>query len=98
MTPPCEAINKNFTFAHGITGIYLIGAWRLYESVGNRDKWIIWTQDEKRGSEMPIEFYPDRDCLFKPDEKIIIETLPVYFADRTEEMIELIKKIDLGQY
>ncbi len=90
-------IIKNYTFAHGITGIYLVGRWSLYESVGNEDKWIIWTQDEKRGSEMPIEFFPDRDCLFQPDEKIIIETLPVNFPDRTEEMIELIEKIDSGQ-
>jgi hypothetical protein len=90
-------IIKNYTFAHGITGVFLINAWRLYESVGNKDKWIIWTQDEKRGSEMPVEFYPDRDCLFQADEKIIIETLPVNFADRTEKMIELIERIDSGQ-
>jgi hypothetical protein len=90
-------IIENLTFAHGITGIHLIGTWRLYESVGNKDKWIIWTQDEKRGSEMPVEFYADRDCLFQPDEKIIIETLAVNFADRTEEMIELIEKIDSAQ-
>jgi len=85
---------NDVTFAHGITGIFLNGNWHLYEVVGNRDKWIRWTQDQKRGLEMPVEFYPDRDCLFQPDEKIIIETLPIYFADRTEEMIGLIEKID----
>lgn len=87
----------DISFAHGITGIYLNGKWHLYESVGNKDKWIIWTQDEKRGLEMPVEFFPDRDCLFQPDEKIIIETLPVYFSDRTEEMITLMERIDSGK-
>lgn len=81
-------------FIHGITGIYLNGEWHLYESVGNRDKWISWTRDEKRGAEMPVKFYPDCDCLFKPDEKIIIETLPIYFADWTKEIEELIEKTD----
>ncbi len=85
---------EDITFAHGITGIYLNGAWHLYEPVGNKDKWLIWTQDERRASEMPLPFYPDRDCLFKPETKIIIENLPVYFADRSKEMIELIEKID----
>jgi len=46
---------------------------------------------------MPVPFFPDRDCLFKPDERIIIETLPVFFADRTKEMVELIEKIDSGK-
>lgn len=36
------------------------------------------------------------DCNTE-DGEIIIETLPVSFADRTEEMIELIEKIDCGQ-
>jgi len=65
--------------------------------VGNRAKWLVWTQDERRASEMPVPFFPDRDCLFKPDERIIIETLPVFFADRTKEMVELIEKIDSGK-
>ncbi len=43
---------------------------------------------------MPIQFYPDRGCLFQPNEKISIETLPIHFADRTEEMIQLIEEID----
>jgi len=88
----------DITFAHGLTGIYINGNWHLYESVGNKKKWVIWTQDEQRASEMPAKFYPNRDCLFKPDKKIIIETLPIYFADRTKEMINLIKKIDNGKY
>lgn len=77
------------TFVHWITGIYLNGHWRLYESVGNKEKWIQWAQDEKRGSEMPVKFYLDRDCLFKSDEKITIENLPTYGAGITEEMLEL---------
>lgn len=85
---------KDITFAHGITGIYLNGNWHLYESVGNKIKWLQWTQDEKRASEMPIKFYPDRDCLFKPDEKIITENLPVYFASITAEWIELVETLN----
>ena len=87
----------DINFAHGITGIYLSGAWHLYEPVGNRAKWLVWTQDERRASEMPVPFFPDRDCLFKADERIIIEILPVFFADRTKEMVELIEKIDSGK-
>lgn len=89
-----DGVVNDVTFAHGITGIFFNGNWHLYEVVGNRDKWIGWTQDEKRGLEMPVEFYPDRDCLFQQDEKIIIEILPIYFADRTEEVVGLIEKID----
>jgi len=82
------------TFAHGIAGININGSWYLYEPVGNRDKWISWTQDKRRGEEMPVQFYADRDCLFASDSKIIIEDLPDYFADRTDKMIRLIEKID----
>lgn len=84
----------DITFAHSVTGIYINGNWHLYESVGNKDKWIVWTQDASRGSEMPIKFYPDCDCLFKSDSKIIIENLPNYYADRSDEMIKFIKEID----
>jgi hypothetical protein len=89
---------EDIIFAHGLTGIYINGNWHLYESVGNIDKWIIWIQDENRASEAPVEFHPDRDCLFPSDDKIIIETLSIHFADRTEEMIKLIEKIDKGEY
>ncbi len=43
---------------------------------------------------MPVQFYADRDCLFASNSKIVIENLPDFFADRTEEMIKLIEKID----
>jgi len=84
----------DITFAHSVTGIYINGHWHLYESVGNKNKWIVWTQDASRGDEMPIKFYPDRDCLFKSDSKIIIENLPNYYEDRCDEMIKFIKEID----
>ena len=84
----------DITFAHSITGIYINGNWHLYESVGNKDKWIVWTQDASRGNEMPIKFDPNRDCLFKSDSKVIIENLPNYYEDRTDEMIKFIKEID----
>jgi len=84
----------DITFAHVITGINVNGQWHLYEAVGNRDKWINWTQDSSRASEMPIEFSGDRDCLFKPDAGIFIETLPQFFADRAGEMVKLIERTD----
>lgn len=43
---------------------------------------------------MPIKFYPDRDCLFKPNEKITTENLPVYFEGVTEEWIELVETLN----
>jgi hypothetical protein len=70
------------------------GGWHLYETTGNRDQWVSWTGDERRGADMPVEFHPDRDCLFRPDGRVAIETLPVYFTDLTEEAIALIKEID----
>jgi transglutaminase-like putative cysteine protease len=85
---------SDLVFAHGITGIFLGGRWRLYESVGNGAKWIVWTQDARRGKEMPVPFYADRDCLFRPEERIVIETLPDHFADRTDELVALIERID----
>jgi len=82
------------SFAHSITGIYLKGNWHLYEPTGNSQKWAALTGEKERGSEMPIEFSPDHDCLFPQDEKVITETLTEYFADWTDEMIALIRKID----
>jgi hypothetical protein len=93
-----DGATQNLTFAHGLTGICINGNWHLYESVGNVDKWIIWIQDENRASEVPVKFHPDQDCLFPSDDKILIETLPIHFADRREEMIKLIEKIDKGEY
>lgn len=92
---------KDCAFIHGITGIYLNNNWYLYDPVGNKDKWIIWTQNEKRAREMPVKFYPDRDCLFKTDQKILIQTLPIYFAQNVEErnrFIDLIYKREIGVF
>jgi transglutaminase-like putative cysteine protease len=85
---------SDLVFAHGITGIYLRGRWLLYETVGNREKWRVWTQDEARMKEMPVPFSAERDCLFRADGRILIETLPVFFAGRTEELVSLIERID----
>jgi len=85
---------EDVTFAHGITGVSYNGNWRLFETVGNTDKWIAWTQDDYKGEEMTVEFRTDEDCLFKPDEKILIETLRINFHDRTKEMVKLINEID----
>jgi len=93
-----DGVVKNNTFAHGIAGIYLNGEWHLYETVANKEKWIAWTQDKSRADEMPIQFYPDRDCLFENDHKVICETLPVHFADWSSEVIREIRKVDGGKY
>ena len=82
---------------HGITGIYYDKEWYLFEPVGNKDKWVQWTQDADRANEMPVWFEPHRDCLFKEDEKIQIATLPIYFVDQTEEVVEFVKKIKSGE-
>jgi hypothetical protein len=89
---------QDLIFAHGITGIFLQENWRLYEVVGNKGKWVVWTQNEENVPEIFLEFSADKDCLLRSTEKIIFETLPVHFTDRTEEMIELIEKIDKGEY
>lgn len=88
---------SDLVFAHGITGMFLRGRWLLYETVGNREKWRVWTQDEARVNEMPVPFSAERDCLFRADDRILIETLPVFFADRTEELVSLIERIDSGK-
>jgi len=91
---PRDGGEKDIVFAHGLTGIYLNGDWRLYEVVGNREKWVMWTRDEGRASEMPVEFHPDRDCLFKLDGNMRGEVLPVHFADWGKEVERLIEEID----
>lgn len=91
---PRDGGEKDIVFAHGLTGIYLDDDWRLYEVVGNREKWVMWTGDESRAREMPVAFHPDRDCLFKLDGNMRGEILPVHFADWSEEIEELIEKID----
>ena len=43
---------------------------------------------------MPVEFHPDRDCLFRLEGNMRGEILPVYFADWGEEIEDLIEGID----
>jgi len=75
-------------FLHGIMSMYLKGGWHLYDTEGYEWKWVFWTRDENRASEMPLEFYPDRDCLLKNTDKTIFETLLIYFIDWDEEVYE----------
>lgn len=93
---PDRGKKKDITVAHGLAGIYLKGEWRLYESVGNKEKWIQWTGDERRGDEMPMKFCPDRDCLFKLGGNMEGEVLPVHYADWGEDVERLIKEIHGG--
>jgi transglutaminase-like putative cysteine protease len=82
---------RDVVFAHGITGLYLQGRWRLLEVVGNPAKWVLWTGEPKRAVEMPLVFAAEGDTLLPSDERVTIETLPVWFADRTPEMVSLIE-------
>jgi hypothetical protein len=89
-----DGATRDITFAHSIVALYLEQRWVLYEPVGNRDKWRLWTQDEVRADEMPLPFVPGEDCLFTSDDRILIETLPVSFVDHSPEMVDLIRRID----
>jgi hypothetical protein len=92
-----EGKRESVAFVHSITGIHLNDEWHLYEQSGDAYNWIQWTQDEKRGEEMPVEFFPDRDCLIPSDDSIVIQTLPLFFSDWSEDIIDLKRKISAGE-
>ena len=92
-----EGKREDVTFIHSITGIHLNGEWHLYEQSGNADTWSQWTQNEKRGEEMPVEFFPDRDCLFPSDASIVIQNLPLFFSDWSDGIIDLKREITAGE-
>ena len=85
---------RDIVFAHGITGILLDGRWRLLEVVGNPRKWVLWTGNPRRAGEMPLPFSVEDDTLLPSDERITIETLPEFFADRSPEMVALIESLN----
>ncbi len=85
---------RDIVFAHGITGVFVDGRWRLLEVVGNPRKWVLWTGESRRAGEMPLPFSTDGDTLLPSDDRITIETLPESFADRTPEMIALIESLN----
>ncbi len=91
---PGNGQTKDIVFAHGLTGLYLHGAWNVYEATGNSSKWSLWTGDEIEAREMVVRFDPDRDCLFdmSKNPRVTGELLPVHFADRTEELVEIIEQ------
>ena len=80
----------NLRSPHVVTGIFLNGVWHLYEATGNAKKWIGLNQDEGCASEMPLQFYPDRDCLFPSNDKVRFRESLIYFADWSE-IIEAFK-------
>jgi transglutaminase-like putative cysteine protease len=92
-----NGIIKDFRSPHVITGIYLNGNWHLYEATGNKKKWVSMNQDEKYASEMPVPFFPDRDCVFKSNDKIIFKRSLIYFTDWSEEIEALKNKIYTGE-
>ena len=83
-------------FLHGIMGMHLNGEWHLYDTEGFAWKWVFWTRDEWRASEMPLEFHANRDCLFPSIDKAVFETLPVYFVDWYGSIYENLDKIFAG--
>jgi len=104
--PACLSLQKvtmirgkeESVFAHAVTGMYLNGEWHLYETTGNKEKWIALTGQKERGDEMPVKFYPDRDCLFISNDRVKTENIPGRFTGWTEEMLEAVKKIDGCKY
>ena len=76
---------------HVITEIYINNFWHLYEATGNVKKWNMLNQDVKYASEAPIQFFPDRDCIFKSNENILFEDSQLYFADYSELMVKIKK-------
>lgn len=93
---PRDGRVRNIRFAHGLTGIYLHGAWHAYEATGNSYKWLQWTGDPAEAAKMVVEFDPDQDCLFDMGRNLRVtgELLPVYFADRTEELTQMIEQMN----
>lgn len=88
----------DITFAHILTGIFINGSWKLYEPVGNQEKWRQWTGDDSEESNIKVSFSADKDCLFISTDKVILETLPMHFDGFDQSLIEEIKKIDGGVY
>lgn len=93
---PGNAQTRDITFAHGLVGLYLNGKWHVYEPTGNSYKWFQWTGDETQAADMIVEFDPVRNCLFdlRRNPRVTGEVLPLHFADRTEEMVNLIEQMN----
>jgi len=52
-------MRTNYLYRHGITALWLNGVWRLYDATLQID--LVRQQQF-----VPVEFDPDRDCLFQP--------------------------------
>jgi transglutaminase-like putative cysteine protease len=93
-----DGTTEDGAFIHGLAGIFLNGHWHLYEATGNREKWTQFTQNEEAGEEITVRFFPDRDCLFASTEKVILETLPLYSADWSGDVLKALDKSFIGDY
>lgn len=93
---PRDGRTKNVSFAHGLTGLYLNGQWHVYEATGNSFKWFQITGDEAEAAEMVVDFGPNKNCLFdmSRNPRVTGELLAVHFADRTEELVEMIEQMN----
>lgn len=85
-------------FGHLLTGIYINGTWRIYETVGNNEKWTSWMGDNPVTGDATVLFNPDSDCLFAPNDEIIMEMIPMSFTGFNQALIDEIIKIDGGIY
>ncbi len=93
---PQDSRVKDIVFAHGLAGLYLNGAWHVYETTGHSYKWFQWAQDETEAAGMVVQFDPDKDCLFdmSKNHRVTGKLLPHYFADRTEEFMTILEQIN----
>lgn len=93
-----ESGKSDLQFGHLLTGIYINGAWRIYETVGNNKKWKNWMGDYPVTGDATVHFKADSDCLFAPNEKIIMEMIPKSFTGFNQALKDEIIKIDGGAY
>lgn len=87
----------DFLFTHGITGIYVQGKWYLYEPVGNNAKWKVWVEKQELKQDMTVQFKPYQDCLFSGTEKVVLETIPIYFSDYAKNRYDFMMQIAQGE-
>lgn len=89
---------SDLQFGHLLTGIYLNGEWRIFETVGNNKKWKQWMGDYPVAGDATVQFKADSDCLFIPNQKIIMEMIPKSFIGFDQALKDEIVKIDGGAY
>jgi transglutaminase-like putative cysteine protease len=93
-----EKGKSDLQFGHLLTGVYINGIWRIYETVGNNKKWKKWMGDYPTAGDATVLFKADSDCLFTPNDKILMEMIPKSFIGFDQTLKDEIIKIDGGVY